>query len=114
MSSHFTTSSQTITFVATTDSWSESREAEVNVLGFPGSNDVAISIAGRRETRRTFKVMLDDLADYRLFADMSAQEGWLYVENWDAAEVPAVLVRVSPDPVWMSGEVTCTAQFILY
>jgi hypothetical protein len=114
MASTFTTANGTLTFVATTDSWSEAKSAEVNVLGFPGGNDVAISIAGQRETRRTFKAMLDDLADYRLFTDMLGQAGWLYVENWDAAEVRAVLVRVAPDPVWQSGEVTCSAQFILY
>jgi hypothetical protein len=114
MASTYTTASSTISFVATTDSWSEAKSAEVNVIGFPGGNDVAISLAGQRETRRTIKVMLDDLADYRTFTTMLGQTGSLYVENWDAAEVSAVLVRVAPDPIWQSGEVTCTAQFILY
>jgi len=114
MASHFTTVDRTLTFVASTDGWSEARQSDVNVMGYPGSDNIAVSISGARETRRTFKAVLASLADYRLLADMSAKAGWLYVENWDAAEVRAVLTRVAPDPIWLSGEVTCTAQFILY
>jgi hypothetical protein len=114
MTSHFTTVSETITFVAADDSWSEDAGSDVSVLGFPGGDDIAISIAGQRETRRSFKAVLDSVEDYRTFKTMRARAGWLLVENWDAVEVRAVLVSVKPDPIWISGEVTATAQFILY
>lgn len=113
--SYFATDQGTVTFTATTDSWSEPHKAEVNVLGFPGGNSVAISVAGKRETRRTFKVLLDDATDFATFDEMLADPiGSLYIDGWDVAEVPAVLIGLTPDPIWHGGEVTCTAQFILY
>jgi hypothetical protein len=114
MSSTFTTVSGTVSFIATTESWSEEARAEVSVLGFPGGDAVAISIGGQRETRRAFTAVFDSVEDYRTFRDMRARAGWLLVENWDDASVQAVLISVKPDPPWISGEVTCAAQFVLY
>lgn len=114
MSSTFSTVTSSVSFTATSDSWNEESTSEVSVLGFPGGDSVAVSISGQRETRRTFKAMFASVTDYRTFRGMRAKAGSLLVENWDTAPVNAVLVRVSPDAPWQSGQVTCNAQFILY
>lgn len=114
MSSTFTTATNTVSFTATTDGWSEEAVSEVGVLGFPGGDSVAVSIGGQRETRRSFKAMFANRADFLKFRSMRARAGWLLVENLDTAQVQAVLIRVAAEPPWMSGEVTCTAQFVLY
>lgn len=114
MASHFTTYLGTISFTASTDSWSEEASSDVEVMGFPGGDDIAISISGQRGMRRAFKALLDTVDDYRALRDMRAKEGQLFVENWDDTAVSAVLTSVRPDPPHLGGEVSCTAQFILY
>lgn len=114
MSSTYTTASGTVSFTASADSWQEPANSQVDVLGFPGGDAIAISISGQRETRRTFKAMFDTPALYRAFRDMRAKAGSLFVETWDTSAVNAVLVRTAPDPPWMSGQVTATVEFILY
>lgn len=114
MASTFTTYIGTVSFTATTTSWAEPSESSVEVIGFPGGDAVAISIAGQRETRRTFTAVFATPAAFQLFRNMRAKQGFLFVENWDSSAVRAILVRTAPSPPHMSGEVSCSAQFILY
>jgi len=114
MASTYRTILGTVSFIADTDSWAEPAASDVEVIGFPGGDAVAISIGGQREIRRTFRAVLASAADYRTLRNMRAKQGWLKVENWDSAEGQAILVSTSPQVPWLSGEVSCTAQFILY
>lgn len=114
MASHFTTYLGSVTFTATTDAWSEPAESDVEVMGFPGGDSVAVSISGQRGITRTFKALLDSVDEFRAPRDMRAKEGLLFVETWDDAAVPAVLTSVRPEPPHISGEVSCTTHFILY
>jgi len=115
MSSTFTTSTEgTVSFVASSDSWSEESTSEVSVVGYPGGDSVAISLSGQRETRRAFTAVLDSLTDYVQLKSMRSRAGTLLVENWDVVPVQAVLTRIAPDGPWLSGEITCKVSFILY
>ena len=114
MASTFTTYLGTVSFTATTDSWQEPSESEVEVIGFPGGDAVAISLGGQRETRRTITLLLSTPAAYRQLRNMRSKAGYLSIENWDTAPVRAVLTRTSPSPPYASGEVSCQASFILY
>ena len=114
MSSTYTTAEGSLSFLASADSFKEPHQANVAVLDFPGGDNFAISISGLKETRRTFKVMLDSMEDFRILTGIMRLEGALYVEGWDVDPQNAVLVDVDPDPPWNSGEITATVQFILY
>jgi hypothetical protein len=114
MSSTYTTYMGTVSFTATTESWSETSDSNVEVLSFPGSNSIAISITGQRETRRTFKALFATVAAFRLCRDMRAKQGSLLVENWDITPVNAVLKRVAPDAPFSDGQVVAQVEFILY
>lgn len=114
MSSTYTTFLGTVSFTATADSWSEQSSSDVEVMGFPGGNAVAISISGQRETRRTFKALFATATAFRAFRDMRAKQGTLLVEGWDTAAVPAILTRTAPDPILADGQVLAQAEFILY
>lgn len=114
MSSTYTTYLGTVSFTATAESWAEPAGSDIEVIGFPGGDSVAISISGQRETRRIFKALCASVADFKLLRQMRAKAGTLLVENWDSVAVNAVLVRVSPDPVLTDGRVVIQAEFILY
>lgn len=114
MSSTYTTAQATVSFVAATESWSEQSRSEVNVLGFPGGDAVAVSIAGQRETNRTFKALLNTVADYQTMLGMRARVGMLKVEFWDSVPVNAVLKQIQPDPIQADGKVYAQVQFVLY
>lgn len=114
MSSTYTTITGTVSFVAADDSWAESSGSEVNVLGFPGGDAVAVSLAGQRETTRTFKALLNTVADYQTLRGMRSRAGSLLVENWDTVAVNAVLKQISPDPLKTDGKVYAQVQFVLY
>ncbi len=114
MSSTYTTTLGTVSFTATTDSWSEQSSADVSVVGFPGGDAVAISIGGQRETTRAFKALLTNATAYRLLRDMRAQLGTLLVEQWDTTPVNAILRHVQPDPIQADGQVLAQVQFVLY
>jgi hypothetical protein len=114
MSSTYTTSMATVSFVATTETWAEQSSSEINVIGYPGGDAVAVSISGQRETTRTFKALLSTVADYRTMLGMRARVGGLFVENWDSAPVNAILQRIVPDPILADGKVYAQVQFILY
>ena len=114
MSSTYTTAAGTVSFLATAESWSEPAKTEVNVIGFPGGDAVAISISGQRETTRTFKVVLSSATAYRSLSNMRAKAGTLLVENWDTSPVNAVLQQIQPDPIQADGQVYAQVQFVLY
>ncbi len=114
MSSTFTTSSATVSFTATTDSWSEPATAEVNVLPFPGGDAVAISLGGQRNAPRAFKALFANKAAYDTLVGMRGRAGGLKVENWDSVPQSAVLQRCAPDPIQADGQVYAQVQFVLY
>jgi len=112
--STYTTYLGTVSFTATTAGWSEPAGSDVDVIGFPGGNAVAISISGQRETRRGFKALFADVAAFKSCRDMRAKQGTLLVDNWDITAVNAVLTRIAPDPILADGKVLATIEFILY
>jgi len=103
-----------VTFTAAADSWNETFDSEINVLAFPGGDAVAISLAGQRDGRRTFKALLSTLADYKKLRDMRGRSGWLQVDVWDSVPIQASLQRISPDPIQVDGVVYAQVQFVLY
>lgn len=114
MSSTFITSQASVSFLAATETWNEQSSSEVNVLGFPGGDAVAVSIAGQRETTRTFKALLNNVTDYQTMRGMRATAGRLTIENWDSAPVNAILKQIQPDPIQADGKVYAQVQFVLY
>jgi hypothetical protein len=115
MSSTYTTvTGLSVTFTATDESWAEAAGAEITVITFPGGDTIDVSIGGQRETTRTFKALLANLATFRQFRSMRAKKGSLFVENWDTAPVNAILQRVAPDAIKTDGQIVCQAQFLLY
>lgn len=114
MSSSYTTAQASVSFIAATESWNEQSSAEVNVLGFPGGDSIAVSIAGQRETTRTFKALLNSVTDYQTMRGMRARTGMLTIENWDSLPVNAVLKQIQPDPIQADGKVYAQVQFVLY
>lgn len=111
--SSYATSSTSVTFTAMAESWAEPAQAEVNVIAFPGGNAVALSLAGRRETTRTFKALMASKADYDLLVSMLGQNGSLTVDNWDQGSISAVMTQIMPDPVQIDGQVLAQVRFIL-
>lgn len=83
------------------------------MLGFPGGDNVAISIAGQREITRAFGVMFTTVALYRVFRDQRGKQGSLTLGSWDTSAVGAVLKRVSPEPPGSDGSVHAVAEFVL-
>jgi hypothetical protein len=114
MSSTYVTALGSVTFTASTDSWSEASSSQVDVIGFPGGDAVAISLGGQRETRRAFKALLSSVSAYTMLRGMRNKAGWLQVENWDSAPVNAVLERIQPDAIQTDGQVYAQVQFVLY
>lgn len=110
----FTTITASSTFEAYVNSWAEPASAEVNVLGFPGGDSVAISLGGQREITRTFGVFFTTIALYRVFQNQRGKQGSLTLGSWDTAAVGAVLKQVNPDPPENDGSVHAVAQFVLY
>lgn len=110
----FTTATNTVTFVGHENSWAEPATADVNIRGFPGGDNVAISLGGQREITRTFGVEFASIASYKVFRSMRGRLGTLNVGSWDTSgPVTAVLKQVSPDPPSNDGRVFGTAQFVL-
>lgn len=110
----FITSTASSTFEAFVNSWAEPATAEVNALGFPGGDSVAISLGGQREITRTFGTFFTTIALYQVFRDQRGKQGWLTLASWDTAAVGAVLKQVSPNPPELDGSVHAIAQFVLY
>lgn len=111
MSSFSVSGSGAVSFIALEDGWSEPATAAVNVRGFPGGNNVAVSLGGRREVTRTVACVFTDRSQYVSFALMRGAVGTLVIDNWDS--VGAVLKESNPDPPRADGQVIARAQFIL-
>lgn len=111
MSSFAVSGSGSVTFTALEDGWSEPATASVNVRGFPGGNNVALSLGGRREVTRSVACVFADRGQYVTFALMRGAVGTLTIDNWDS--VGAVLKESNPDPPRADGQVVARAQFIL-
>jgi len=113
--SWYAAAGRTVSFIAATESWSEQSGSEINVIGFPGGDAIAVSIAGQRETTRTFKALLATKTDYDTLRSLRGKAGTLSVDNWDtAAPVSAALKQIAPDPIQVDGEVYVQLQFVLY
>lgn len=110
----FITAQASSTFDADIASWAEPATSEINTLGFPGGDAIAISLGGQREITRTFGVMFASVALYQAFRDQRAKQGWLTLGSWDTSAVGAVLKQVSPEPPGSDGSVHAVAQFLLY
>lgn len=111
MSSFTVSGSGSVTFTTIEDGWSEPATSSVNVRGFPGGNNVAVSLGGRREVSRTVSCVFTDRGQYVTFALLRGATGTLVVDNWDT--VGAVLKESNPDPPRADGQVVAVAQFIL-
>lgn len=111
MSSFSVSGSGSVTFTTIEDGWSEPATSAVNVRGFPGGNNVAVSLGGRREVNRTVACVFANRGLYVSFALMRGAVGTLVVDNWDT--VDAVLKESNPDPPRADGQVVARAQFIL-
>ncbi len=114
MSSTYTYNSVTVAFTAITESWSEQSSSDVNVIGFPGGDAVAISLGGQRQTTRAFKALLTNKTDYTTLVGMRNRQGKLIVEHWDTAPVNAILQQIQPDPVQVDGQILAQVQFVFY
>lgn len=100
-----------VTFTAVEEGWSEPATSAVTVRGFPGGNNVAISLGGRREVKRNVTCVFTTRPDYISFVLLRGAEASLVIDNWDT--VDAVLVEANPDPPRMDGKVVARAQFVL-
>lgn len=113
MSSFSVSGFGSVSFTALEDGWSEPATAAVNTRGFPGGNNVAVSVAGQREVTRTVTCVFTDRGQYVSFALLRGRPtpGTLVIDNWDS--VGAVLKESNPDPPRADGQVVARAQFIL-
>jgi len=102
-----------VSFTALEEGWSEPATSSVNTRGFPGGNNVAVSVGGQREVTRTVTCVFTDRGQYVTFALMRGQPttGTLVIDHWDT--VSAYLKETNPDPPRMDGQVVARAQFIL-
>lgn len=94
-------------------SWSEPATSAVSVRGFPGGNNVAVSLGGQREINRTVTCIFPTRGQYVSFALLRGQEHTLQIDNWDPIPINAVLRESNPDPPSGDGQVVALAQFIL-
>jgi hypothetical protein len=100
-----------IDFDALEEGWSEPATSAVSVRGFPGGDNVAISLGGRREVSRTVTCEFPGRGQYVAFALLRGAVATLVIDSWDT--VSAVLKEVNPDPPQADGRVKARAQFIL-
>jgi hypothetical protein len=100
-----------VAFIALEEGWSEPATSAVSVRGFPGGNNIAISLAGQREVTRTVSCQFANRGLYVTFALLRGAVATLQIDNWDS--VPAVLKESNPDPPRADGQVIARAQFVL-
>jgi hypothetical protein len=93
--------------------WSEPATSAVSVRGFPGGNNIAVSLGGQREVTRTVTCIFPNRGQYVSFALLRGQVHSLLIDNWDTGPLDAVLKEANPDPPSGDGHVTARAQFIL-
>lgn len=100
-------------FEALEDGWSESATSAVSVRGFPGGDDIAVSLGGQREVTRTVSCLFANRGDWINFIVQRGRAGTLQVDNWDPDPIDAVLKEANPDPIRADGKVIARAQFVL-
>lgn len=93
--------------------WSEPATSAVNVRGFPGGNNIAVSLGGQREVTRTVTCIFPTRGQYVAFALLRGSVHALLIDGWDTGPVNAVLKESNPDTPRTDGQVLARAQFIL-
>lgn len=102
-----------IDFDAIEDGWSETASSAVSVRGFPGGDNVAVSLGGAREVNRSVTCIFPSRGQYVAFVLLRGTEQNLLVTNWDPSPVTAVLKDVNGDPPRSDGKVQAKANFVL-
>ncbi len=102
-----------IDFTTDAAAWSESATSAVSIRGFPGGDDIAISLGGQREVTRTVTCIFPNRGQYVGFAILRGKMGTLIIDGWDPSSVGAVLKESNPDPPQADGKVVARAQFVL-
>jgi hypothetical protein len=102
-----------VDFEAIEEGWSENATSAVNVRGFPGSNNIAVSLGGRREITRQVTCIFPGRGQYVNFVLLRGTVNGLTISNWDPDAVAAVLKDCNPDPPRSDGKVSAKATFIL-
>lgn len=100
-------------FDALEDGWSESATSAVSIRGFPGGDDIAVSLGGQREVTRTVSCLFNTRGDWINFVVQRGLAGTLQIDNWDPSPIDAVLKEANPDPPRADGKVQARAQFVL-
>lgn len=100
-----------VTFDALIEGWSEPATAAVSVRGFPGGNNVAISLGGQREITRSVTCLFPTRGEYVNFVLLRGTVATLVIDGWDTNQ--AVLKEANPDPPDLGGTVRAKAQFVL-
>lgn len=100
-----------VAFDALVEGWSEPATAAVSARGFPGGNNVALSLGGQREVTRSVTCVFADRGSYVSFALLRGTVQTLVIDNWDTNS--AALKESNPDPPSLDGTVKAKAQFIL-
>jgi len=104
-----------VTFTAIEDGWSETATSAVGIRGFPGGDNIAVSLGGQREVTRTVKCRFNSRGDWINFVIQRGRQGTLVIDNWDPfpGGVGAILKEASPDPPMLDGSVEARASFVL-
>jgi hypothetical protein len=93
--------------------WSEPATSAVSVRGFPGGDNIAVSLGGQREITRTVTCIFPTRGQYVNFALLRGQVHQLLIDDWDTGPVDAVLKEANPDPPRADGQVVARGTFIL-
>lgn len=93
--------------------WSEPATSAVGIRGFPGGDNIAVSLGGQREVTRTVTCIFADRGQYVSFVLLRGQVHDLLVTGWDPTPLSAVLKEANPDPPQTDGKVQARATFIL-
>lgn len=93
--------------------WSEPATSAVGVRGFPGGNNIAVSLGGQREVTRTVTCIFPGRGQYVNFVLLRGQVHPLLIDGWDTGPLNAVLKEANPDPPRTDGQVSARATFIL-
>lgn len=102
-----------VDFDAIEDGWSETATSAVSVRGFPGGDNIAVSLGGQREVTRAVTCVFPTRGQYVSFILLRGQEHSLLIDNWDTGPLNAVLKEANPDPPRRDGQVVAKAQFVL-
>lgn len=100
-----------VQFDALEEGWSEPATSAIGVRGFPGGDNIALSLGGQREVTRTVACVFADRGSYVSFALLRGTIQTLAIDGWDSNS--AALKESNPDPPWQDGRIKARAQFIL-